>query len=62
MESVKSKLGYYPQCPHCPSEEGFDVTPCPDTLGSNGFYELVSCKECHKLVQAVPLGTPQQVS
>lgn len=50
FESVESKLGYYPKCPHCKSDKGFDVTCCPDTIGANGTYELVSCKSCKVLI------------
>ncbi len=52
MESVQSKLGYYPKCPHCKSDEGFDITCCPHTAGANGIYELVSCKSCKILITA----------
>jgi hypothetical protein len=50
MESVQSKLGYYPQCPHCEADDGFDVAMCPHTVGEGGLYELVSCRNCHKLI------------
>lgn len=50
MESVESKLGYYPKCPHCKSDKGYDVTMCPHTVGAGGFYEIVSCQSCHTLV------------
>jgi hypothetical protein len=41
MESVGSKLGYYPKCPHCKSDEGFDVTCCPHTMGRVAFMNLL---------------------
>lgn len=50
MESVESKLGYYPKCPYCENDHGFDVTLCPHTLGAGGMCELVSCKSCHKII------------
>jgi hypothetical protein len=52
MESVESKLGYYPKCPHCKVDKGFDVTLCPHTVGVNGVYELVSCQACKVLITA----------
>lgn len=50
MESVNSILGYYPKCPHCESDEGFDIVICPHTVGENGPVELISCKQCHKII------------
>jgi len=41
MESVGSKLGYYPKFPHCKSDEGFDVTCCPHTMGRVAFMNLL---------------------
>jgi hypothetical protein len=52
MEGVQSVLDYYPKCPHCKSDEGFDITPCPHTTGVSGFVELMSCKSCKVLIQA----------
>lgn len=53
MESFESKNGYQPECPYCPSTEGFDIALDQSTIGSNGPLELVSCKNCHKLVSAL---------
>lgn len=51
MESVESKIGYYPSCPHCGSNKGLDIAVCPHTVGASGPVELVSCKSCHKIIQ-----------
>ena len=50
MESIESKLGYYPQCPHCKSDKGLEVNCCPHTVGANGTYEIVSCKGCKAIL------------
>ena len=50
MEGVQSQIGYYPKCPHCSADKGFDVAMCPHTVGIAGMYEMVSCKTCHKLI------------
>jgi phage terminase large subunit GpA-like protein len=52
MEGVQSQLGYYPKCPHCESDQGFDMAVCGHTTGISGYVELLSCKSCKKLIQA----------
>jgi hypothetical protein len=53
MEGTESVLGHYPKCPHCKSEIGFNITPCPHTTGLGGLVELISCKSCETLINAV---------
>ncbi len=52
MSNYVRDLDYNPKCPYCESERGFDVAFDEHTVGDNGQYELVMCKECHKVISA----------